>query len=71
MFTLLKVKDHTNISQQKIFWKNQTFSNLFGSEKLVIAIMTIMAIKTIMDIKTNMSFSEIKSSIECKELIPG
>ena len=31
MSALLKVKNHANVSQQKVFWKNQTFPTLSGS----------------------------------------
>ena len=58
MSALLKVKSHASVSQQKVFWKNQTFPSLSRSVKLVMAIVAIVAIKTIMDIKTNMLFPE-------------
>ena len=45
MSALSKVKDHTSINQQKIFWKNQTFLSLFGNKKLVMAIAIILAFK--------------------------
>ena len=57
MSALLKVKDYTSVSQQKVFWKNQTFPNLSGNGKLVIAIVAVVAIKTIVAIKTDMAFS--------------
>ena len=71
MSALLKVKSHASVSQQKVFWKNQTFPSLSRSVKLVMAIVAIVAIKTIMDIKTNMHLFRIKLGIECKELILG
>ena len=41
----LKVKNHASVSQQKVFWKNQTFPSLSRSVKLVMAILTILALK--------------------------
>ena len=70
------MKNYTNISQQKVFWNNQTFSSLSRNIKLVmaivivLAIVTILAIKTIIDIKTNIPLSEIEPDIKCKKLIP-
>ena len=71
MSVQLKVKDHASISQQKVFWKNQTFPILSGNGKLVMAIVTVVAIKTIMGIKTTMHLSGIEPGIKCKGLIPG
>ena len=77
MSALLKVKDHASVSQQKVFWKNQTFPNLSGNGKLVMASLTVVAVKTILAIvtvlaiKTIIHLSGIEPGIECKELIPG
>ena len=72
MSALPKVKErYADVSQQKVFWKNQTFPNLSRNRKLVMAIVTVVAIKTIIDIMTNMPLSGIEPGIECKELIPG
>ena len=46
MSALLKVKNHASVSQQKVFWKNQTFPSLSGSGKLVMAIVTVLVIET-------------------------
>ena len=62
---------HASVSQQKVFWKTQTFPSLSWNEKLVMAIMTVVAIKTIMYLRTNMHLSGIEPGIECKELIQG
>ena len=50
MSALLKVKNHASVSQQKVFWKNQTFPSLSRSVKLVIAILTVLAIEADMAI---------------------
>ena len=50
MSALLKVKNHVSVSQQKVFWKNQTFSSLSGNVKLVMAILTVLAIEADMAI---------------------
>ena len=55
MSALLKVKTHASVSQQKVFWKNQTFPNLSKSVKLVIAIVTVLAIMTVLAIVTDMA----------------
>ena len=52
MSALPKVKDHSSVSQQKVFWKNQTFPSLSGSEKLVMAIVTVLVVKTVRVIVT-------------------
>ena len=43
MPALLKVKNHASISQQKVFWNNQTFPNLSRNVKLIMAIVTVVA----------------------------
>ena len=55
MSALLKVKTHASVSQQKVFWKNQTFPSLSRSVKLVMAIMTVLASVTVLAIVTNMA----------------
>ena len=52
MSALLKVKNHASVSQQKVFWKNQTFPSLSRSVKLVMAFVTVLAIKIVMAIVT-------------------
>ena len=59
MSALLKVKNHASVSQQKVFWKNQTFLSLSRSVKLVMTIMTVLAIVTVLAIKTDMAIMTI------------
>ena len=68
MSALLKVKNHASISQQKVFWNNQTFPSLSRSVKLVMAIVTVLVIETVM------AFSRIfglEPGIKYKERVPG
>ena len=50
MSALLKVKTHASVSQQKVFWKNQTFPSLSRSVKLVMVIVTVLAIVIVLAI---------------------
>ena len=72
MFALLKVKNHASVSQQIVFWNNQTFFYLFRSVKLVMTIVTDLAIVIIVNVMTIqivMHFSKIKLSIKYKGLV--
>ena len=53
MSALLKVENYASVSQQKVFWNNQTFLSLSRSVTLVMAIMTILAMVTILAIETD------------------
>ena len=52
MFALLKMKNYASVSQQKVFWNNQTFPNMSRSIKLIMAIVTVLAIMTVLAIVT-------------------
>ena len=59
MSALLKVKNYASVSQQKVFWKNQTCPNLSWSEKLVMVIVTILAVQTVMAIVTLLAIKTV------------
>ena len=63
MSALLKVKNHASVSQQKVFWKNQTFSSLSRSVKLVMAIVTVLAIKTVVAIVTFVAVTTVMAIV--------
>ena len=77
------MKNHASVSQQKVFWNNQTFSSLSKGVRLVMAIATVLAIVTILAIvtmlaivnvvaiKTVMHLSGIEPSIKYKGLVSG
>ena len=50
MSALLRVKNHASVSQQKVFWKNQTFPSLSRSVKLDMTILIVLALEADMAI---------------------
>ena len=61
MSALLKVKNHTSVSQQKVFWNNQTFPSLSRIVKLVMAIVTDLAIVTVLVIVTVLAVKAVRA----------
>ena len=51
------------LATRKVFWKNQTFPSLSRSEKLVMAIVTVLAVQTVMAIVTLLAIETVMAIV--------